>query len=172
MGKDLGFSSLPTVQIFSWRGNWLYQFSITAKTNGHRLSILTQRSYITLYCVGQGFLGRLSCVLLRVSQGWHKVMGQLDSYLELLEENPLSSSFRCQQNSVPCRCGMEVLVSWLAVSQGLLFPLRSCPHSFSCGPFHLQTNKARPCPCALRLRSVLTSSTSWRKFSYFKGSCD
>lgn len=51
-----------------------------------------------------GVPGRLSWALLRASQGSREVMGLLHSYLEErtgLEENLLSSSFRCQQNSVP-----------------------------------------------------------------------
>lgn len=139
--KNPGAGPLPAAQIFSWGelvGSWLYPFSVTAKINCPRLST-TQHSFITMWLCKSGVLGRRSWALLRVPRPqWRD---GLDSYLELLGENFLSSSFRCWRNSVPCRCKMEVPVCWQAGGQGLQFVLRSCPHAFSCGPFHPETGK-------------------------------
>ena len=121
--------------------------------------------FLHLVLCRSGVLGKLSWALLRVNE----VMDQLDSYLEVLEENPLSSLFRCRQNSVPCRCRMEVLISLLAISQGLLFALRSCPHSFSCVSCRLQASKSTSMPS--HAWNPLTSSSAYnQEYSTQQGS--
>ena len=89
----------------------------------HKLSKLKQ--YPLINCSSVCWKSRwVLASLLRVSQGWLKILASLGSYLEDHGKNLLPSSLSLLAEPSSLCCGLEIIISLLAVSWELLSACR------------------------------------------------
>lgn len=107
-------------------------------------SILLRQDLVFYCCVANYHKLKIYHGMSVLCLGQHKVkikvLSWLNYYLEFLGQTYFQAHSCCWQNSVPVVVKTEILVSYLAVSQGLLWASKGCVYSLIQGGLHLQAN--------------------------------
>lgn len=106
--------------------------------------------------------------LLRVSQSWNQVVGQLGYNYEALGIICFQSHSDNWQNLVPWDCRTEVSIFFLVVSLGLLSPSKDWSHFLIHAPLNLQSQKRHIESFSyFKFSLTLLSATSFWFFFFF-----